>query len=143
MSLPLVSCNWNCNDSLYTKHSLRSTLLHHIAPSNSHSPQKPMLDLTSSRIAHIPHRTSAPPSQKSIEMMLTSTPIKDTQALKLGLVEEIVPADKLLAAAKARALDIAEGRKPRLMSLTRTDRIEALGEALPILEFARAQVGAR
>ncbi len=75
--------------------------------------------------------------------MLTSTPIKDTQALKLGLVEEIVPADKLLAAAKARALDIAEGRKPRLMSLTRTDRIEALSEALPILEFARAQVGER
>jgi enoyl-CoA hydratase/3-hydroxyacyl-CoA dehydrogenase len=76
-------------------------------------------------------------------MMLTSTPIGHAAALKLGLVDEVVPKEQLLAAAKAWALDIAAGRKPRLLSLTRSDRIEPLGEALPILEFARQQVGGR
>jgi enoyl-CoA hydratase/carnithine racemase len=45
--------------------------------------------------------------QKAVEMMLTSTPIKDRAALKLGLVDEVVPAAQLLEAAKQMALDIA------------------------------------
>ena len=49
-------------------------------------------------------------------------PIKAEAGLKLGLVDEIAPADQLLAAAKRRALAIAEGRAPRVYSLTRTDK---------------------
>jgi len=81
--------------------------------------------------------------QKSIQMMLTSQPIKDSAALKAGLVDAVFPQDQLLAAAKQRALDIASGRLPRMYSLYRTDRIEALGEALPILDFARAEAAKR
>jgi enoyl-CoA hydratase/carnithine racemase len=55
-----------------------------------------------------------------VQMMLTSTPIKDSEALKLGLVDAVVPAAGLLQAAKQHALDIAEGRKPRVLSLSRT-----------------------
>eukprot|EP00775_Hariotina_reticulata_P003942 gene3942-4196_t len=81
--------------------------------------------------------------QKAIEMMLTSTPIKDSAALKLGLVDAVVPQQELLAAAKQRALDIAEGRLPRMYSLYRTDKLEPYGEAVAILEFARAEAGKR
>jgi enoyl-CoA hydratase/3-hydroxyacyl-CoA dehydrogenase len=58
--------------------------------------------------------------KKAIQMMLTSTPIKDSEALKLGLVDAVAPAAELLQAAKKHALDIAEGRKPRVLSLLRT-----------------------
>lgn len=81
--------------------------------------------------------------QKAIQMMLTSTPIKDQAALKAGLVDAIVPADQLLAAAKQRALDIASGRLPRMYSLFRTDRLEPYGEAVAILQFARAEAAKR
>lgn len=60
--------------------------------------------------------------QKALQMMLTSQPIKDVEARKLGLVDEVVPLDQLLQAARALALDIAEGRKPRMLSLHRKDR---------------------
>jgi enoyl-CoA hydratase/3-hydroxyacyl-CoA dehydrogenase len=51
-------------------------------------------------------------------------PIKDSAAKKLGLVDEVVPGgqEALLKAAKSLALDIAEGRRPRLYSLYRTDK---------------------
>jgi enoyl-CoA hydratase/3-hydroxyacyl-CoA dehydrogenase len=45
--------------------------------------------------------------QKAVEMMLTSTPVKDAAALKLGLVDAVVPPQQLLPAAKQLALDIA------------------------------------
>ncbi|MEW5306749.1 MAG: hypothetical protein WDW36_009191 [Sanguina aurantia] len=76
---------------------------------------------------------------KAAEMMLTSAQITAEAGLKLGLVDQIVPKDQLLSAAKAYALDMAHGRKPRMYSLHRTDKLEPLGEALPVLEFARAQ----
>eukprot|EP00195_Chlamydomonas_chlamydogama_P011374 CAMPEP_0202900968 /NCGR_PEP_ID=MMETSP1392-20130828/12462_1 /ASSEMBLY_ACC=CAM_ASM_000868 /TAXON_ID=225041 /ORGANISM="Chlamydomonas chlamydogama, Strain SAG 11-48b" /LENGTH=718 /DNA_ID=CAMNT_0049587441 /DNA_START=176 /DNA_END=2332 /DNA_ORIENTATION=+ len=81
--------------------------------------------------------------QKAAEMMLTSQPIKHDAALKLGLVDEVVPKDQLLQAAKRRALDIATGRQPRLYSLTRTDKLEGLAEAQAVLDFARAEAGKR
>lgn len=81
--------------------------------------------------------------KKAIQMMLTSTPIKDSEALKLGLVDAVVPANELLQAAKKHALDIAEGRKPRVMSLLRTDRLEPYGEAVAVLDFARAEASKR
>lgn len=34
----------------------------------------------------------------------------------------------------------AGGKRPRVETLYRTDRLEALGEALMVLQFARAQV---
>ncbi len=46
-----------------------------------------------------------------------------------------------MEAAKRYALDIADGRRPRLFSLTRSDKLESYAEAVAILEFARAQVG--
>ncbi|BDA49067.1 Peroxisomal fatty acid beta-oxidation multifunctional protein [Coccomyxa sp. Obi] len=81
--------------------------------------------------------------QTAAQMMLTSAPINDKKAAKLGLVDAVVPADKLLAAARAWAAEIAAGTKPRNFTLYRTDKLEPLGEALPILEFARAETQKR
>ena len=57
--------------------------------------------------------------QQAIQMMLTSKPIKDSAALKAGLVDGVVPAEKLLEAARALALEIANGTQPRNLSLYR------------------------
>lgn len=46
----------------------------------------------------------------------------------------------LLPTARQWALDIASGKKPRLSSLQRTDKLESLGDAREIIKFARAQV---
>jgi enoyl-CoA hydratase/3-hydroxyacyl-CoA dehydrogenase len=72
-------------------------------------------------------------------MMLTSQPIKGAAAKKLGLVDELTQASHLLAAAKQLALKIAACQVPRMRAIDRTDRLESLGEALNILEFARSQ----
>jgi len=45
--------------------------------------------------------------QKAVEMMLTSKPIKEAAAQKLGLVDEVVPLQQLLEAAQRLALDMA------------------------------------
>eukprot|EP00899_Mesostigma_viride_P016309 jgi/Mesvir1/2467/Mv09996-RA.2 len=78
--------------------------------------------------------------QKAIEMMLTSKPVSAEQGLELGLVDKLVatPAE-LLPAARALALDIANLRAPRMNSLQRTDRLDALGDARAIVTFASAQ----
>lgn len=81
--------------------------------------------------------------KKGIEMMLTSQPIRADQAKKLGLVCDVVPRDSLLVAARRVAVEIATGQKPRNFSLYRTDKLESYGEALAILEFARAEAGKR
>ncbi|PNH03627.1 Glyoxysomal fatty acid beta-oxidation multifunctional protein MFP-a [Tetrabaena socialis] len=57
---------------------------------------------------------------RAASMMLTSTPIKAEAGLKAGLVDQVAPPEQLLAAARAYALDIAEGRRARMYSLTRT-----------------------
>eukprot|EP00889_Picochlorum_renovo_P007934 jgi/Picre1/34964/NNA_002430.t1 len=57
------------------------------------------------------------------------------QGLALGVAE---PRD-LMRAAKQLALDIAEGRHARVMSLFRTDRVGTYEEAMAVLDFARAQ----
>ncbi len=81
--------------------------------------------------------------QLAMQMMLTSAPIKADAAHKAGLVDAIAPKDQLLAAAKAWALDIAAGVKPRQAPLQRTDKLEPLAEALPMIEFARGQAAKR
>lgn len=77
---------------------------------------------------------------KAIEMMLLSKPIASEEGKQLGLVDEIVAPKDLLTAARQWALDIVSGKKPRLSSLQRTDKLESLGEAREIIKFARAQV---
>jgi len=77
--------------------------------------------------------------KKGLEMMLTSKPLSARDALQNGLVDEVVTKEKLLSVAKALALDIADGLKPRLFSLERTDRLEPYSEALQIFDFAHAQ----
>lgn len=72
-------------------------------------------------------------------MMLTSQPIKEGAAKKLGLVDDVVPKDQLLPAARKLALAIAAGKAPRNLTLYRTDKLESLGEALAIIDFAKAQ----
>ncbi|XP_076924095.1 peroxisomal fatty acid beta-oxidation multifunctional protein MFP2-like [Bidens hawaiensis] len=76
---------------------------------------------------------------KSLEMMLTSKPVKGEEAHSLGLVDAIVSGDELLDTARKWALDILARRKPWVSSLYKTDKIEPLGEAREILNFARAQ----
>nr|KAJ0201094.1 hypothetical protein LSAT_V11C600334630 [Lactuca sativa] len=76
---------------------------------------------------------------KALEMMLTSKPVRGEEAHSLGLVDEIVSGDQLLETARKWALDILERRKPWIASLYKTDKLEPLGEAKEILNFARAQ----
>ncbi|XVE82165.1 hypothetical protein DITRI_Ditri15bG0124900 [Diplodiscus trichospermus] len=80
---------------------------------------------------------------KSLEMMLTSKPVKGEEALGLGLVDAVVSSHELVNTARRWALDILERRKPWVASLYRTDKIESLGEAREILNFARAQARKR
>ncbi|KAK9812903.1 hypothetical protein WJX72_005569 [[Myrmecia] bisecta] len=77
--------------------------------------------------------------QKACEMMLTSQPVTAQAAAQLGLVDAVVPHDELLSVAKQVALDIADGRTARLMTLYRTDKLPPLPEALMIINFAKAQ----
>ncbi|KAG2485502.1 hypothetical protein HYH03_015775 [Edaphochlamys debaryana] len=80
---------------------------------------------------------------KAAEMMLTSAPIKAEAGLKLGLVDALAPPEQLLAAARAYALDMAAGRRPRMASLHRTDRLPPLAEALAMVDMARQQAAAK
>lgn len=59
---------------------------------------------------------------------------------KLGLIDAIVPSSELLKVSRQWALDIAEGRKPWMRSLHKTDKIGSLSEAREILKVAREQV---
>ncbi|PON88350.1 Crotonase [Trema orientale] len=77
---------------------------------------------------------------KSLEMMLTSKPVKGEEAFSLGLVDALVPPNELVSTARQWALEILERRKPWVASLHKTNKLEPLGEAREILKFARAQV---
>jgi enoyl-CoA hydratase/3-hydroxyacyl-CoA dehydrogenase len=81
--------------------------------------------------------------QAGLQMILTSAPVKAEKALKMGLVDAVVPPADLLQAARAWARALAAGEKPRLAALERTDRLPPLGEALATLEFARAETAKR
>lgn len=76
---------------------------------------------------------------KALEMILMSKSIKGEEAYSLGLVDSIVPPDQLVTTARRWALDIVEFRRPWIRSLFKTDKLEPLGEAREILNFARAQ----
>ncbi|XP_010259502.1 PREDICTED: glyoxysomal fatty acid beta-oxidation multifunctional protein MFP-a [Nelumbo nucifera] len=77
---------------------------------------------------------------KALEMMLMSKSVKGEEAYSLGLVDAIAPPDELIDTARQWALDIFECRRPWVLSLYRTNKLEPLGVAKEILKFARAQV---
>lgn len=72
-----------------------------------------------------------------------SKPIKAEEAHGLGLLDAIVPPQELVKTARRWALDIVEYKKPWIRSLYKTDKIEPLGEAREILNFARVQAKKR
>lgn len=76
---------------------------------------------------------------KALEMILMSKPVKGEEANSLGLVDAVVSPDELVNTARRWALDILNYRRPWVVSLYKTDKIEPLGEAREILQFARAQ----
>ncbi|XP_059433946.1 glyoxysomal fatty acid beta-oxidation multifunctional protein MFP-a-like [Corylus avellana] len=76
---------------------------------------------------------------KALDMMLKSEPVKGEAAYNLGLVDAIVSADELVNTARQWALDIFHSRRPWVVSLHKTDKIDPLWEAKKILKFARAQ----
>ncbi|CAN0855722.1 Glyoxysomal fatty acid beta-oxidation multifunctional protein MFP-a [Linum grandiflorum] len=77
---------------------------------------------------------------KALEMMLTSKPVKGTEAHALGLVDSLVSPNELVTVARRWALDMLEGKKPWVASLYKTDKLDPLGEAREIFNFGRAQV---
>ncbi|KAK4768744.1 hypothetical protein SAY86_026894 [Trapa natans] len=76
---------------------------------------------------------------KAISIMLSSKPIMSEEGHKLGLIDAIVSSGELLKVSRLWALEIADGRKPWLRSLHRTDKLPPLSEARKILSIAREQ----
>ncbi|RID77959.1 hypothetical protein BRARA_A00825 [Brassica rapa] len=74
---------------------------------------------------------------KATDMILLSKSISSEEGHKFGLVDALVPSGDLLSTSRKWALDIAEGRKPFLRSLHRTDKIGSLSEARAILKDTR------
>ncbi|CAG7886818.1 unnamed protein product [Brassica rapa] len=74
---------------------------------------------------------------KATDMILLSKSISSEEGQKFGLVDALVPSGELLSTSRKWALDIAEGRKPFLRSLHRTDKIGSLSEARAILKDTR------
>ena len=77
-----------------------------------------------------------------VSLLQLSKPIKAEEGKELGLIDEIVPPNQLLSAARRVALDLASGRRPLVKSLERNDKIEELDDALEIIKFARKQARA-
>lgn len=72
-----------------------------------------------------------------------SKPIRGQEAYTAGLVDEIATPEKIVARARQWALDIADYRRPKVLSLYKNDKLEPLGEAREVLKFARAQTQKR
>ena len=75
---------------------------------------------------------------KALDMMLKSKPIKAEEALELGLVDAIVPADQLIAEATQLAKDIADKKIPRRMASLDSAKLPA-DEAVVKKMFAGRQ----
>ncbi|CAN6468185.1 unnamed protein product [Victoria cruziana] len=80
---------------------------------------------------------------QALEMILLSKPIRGQEAYTAGLVDEIATPEKIVARARQWALDIADYRRPKVLSLYKNDKLEPLGEAREVLKFARAQTQKR
>lgn len=66
--------------------------------------------------------------------------VNGDEARILSLVDAIAPADQLLAVARQWSLDIFKRKRPWVLSLYKTDKLEPLKEARAILNSARLQV---
>jgi 3-hydroxyacyl-CoA dehydrogenase / enoyl-CoA hydratase / 3-hydroxybutyryl-CoA epimerase len=62
----------------------------------------------------------------ALDMMLTGKNIRSRKALRWGLVDQVVPRNKLLESAKALALSLAEGAKPKGRKLRGKEKLMAL-----------------
>jgi len=80
--------------------------------------------------------------QTAAQMMLTSAPINDKKAAKLGLVDAVVPKDQLLPAARAWAADIAAGTKARNQTLYRCSSPLRHSQDVPARSFRTAMTAA-
>eukprot|EP01018_Ginkgo_biloba_P021334 Gb_34600 [translate_table: standard] len=78
--------------------------------------------------------------QKAIDMLLASKTLNAEEAHKFGLVDDVVAYGDLLLAARKRALDIYEHRRPWPRSLQRIDKLGSIPEALDVLKHTRDKV---
>ncbi|QDZ22941.1 3-hydroxyacyl-CoA dehydrogenase [Chloropicon primus] len=82
--------------------------------------------------------------QTGLELILTSKSVKGSKAHSLGLVDEVAQTpQQLLAVAKAVALDLASGKRKRVRTLEREDRLEPKDIAKMILGIAKEQTKKR
>ncbi len=77
--------------------------------------------------------------KKGLEMMLTSKPLAAEAAKANGLVDEITTKEHLVEIASKIALEMANGERPRMRTLEKTDKLEPFSEALQIFDFAHFQ----
>ncbi|KAJ7973842.1 Peroxisomal fatty acid beta-oxidation multifunctional protein [Quillaja saponaria] len=78
---------------------------------------------------------------KAVEMMVVSYQNQSClkKGKKLGLIDAIVPPEDLLEVSRLWAREIAEGHKPWIRSLYRTDKLGSQSETREILKIAREQ----
>lgn len=81
--------------------------------------------------------------QQAVMMMLTSQPISAEKGMQAGLIDVVVPPANLLPKARALALDIANLRTARKITIDHTAKLESLAEAEAILRFARDEATKR
>jgi enoyl-CoA hydratase/3-hydroxyacyl-CoA dehydrogenase len=80
--------------------------------------------------------------EKGLTMMLRSKNIKADEGAKSGLIDVVVPtAAEVLPAAKALALDIARGAKPKVQALKKGDKLPNMMAINFILMSAREEAG--
>jgi len=83
--------------------------------------------------------------QNALDMILTGRQLKASRALKLGVVDEVVPTPLLLQVARARALELAAGKAPpvhgRAKLLARLKKGKADQQTLMALALEENPVG--
>jgi enoyl-CoA hydratase/3-hydroxyacyl-CoA dehydrogenase len=70
----------------------------------------------------------------------SSEPITCEEGKNVGLIDAIVSPEELLEVSRLWALDIAEGRRPRINTLQISDKLGSLPEACDTLNTARQRV---
>lgn len=60
---------------------------------------------------------------QALNLILSASPVSAEDALTIGLVDEVVPSGELMAAARAAALELAAGSRPRRRTLQLTQHM--------------------
>ncbi|XP_031103578.1 peroxisomal fatty acid beta-oxidation multifunctional protein-like isoform X2 [Ipomoea triloba] len=76
---------------------------------------------------------------KAVELLMTTNSITSEEGKELGLIDAVVSSEELLVASRLWALDIVEGRKSRINTLQKTDKLEPVHKSSEILKTARQQ----